>query len=89
MILLVPNSLTELICSQNQITKLDNLPSSLIKLDCYCIQITNLDNLPKLDKYKEKVNKDRLILQIEENIKLFSSVIDKVVVFLLKFILYL
>ena len=37
--------------------------------------------LSKLDQYREKTNRDRFILPIGEDIKLFTSVIDKTVVF--------
>ena len=40
-------NLTELNCSYNQITNLDNLPNSLTELNCWGNKITNLDNLPK------------------------------------------
>ena len=37
--------------------------------------------LSKLDQYREKTNRDRFILPIGKDIKLFTSVIDKTVVF--------
>lgn len=35
--------------------------------------------LNNLDKYREKANRDRFILPIEENSKLFINIIDKAI----------
>ena len=43
---ILPNSLTELYCNNNQITLLPNLPSSLEKLDCQYNKLTHLPELP-------------------------------------------
>ena len=40
--------LQKLDCSQNQLTRLDNLPSTLQELDCSGNQIIQLNNLPRL-----------------------------------------
>ena len=38
--------------------------------------------LSKLDQYREQANRDIIVLPIGEDIKLFTTVIDKAVVFL-------
>ncbi len=37
--------------------------------------------LNKLDKYREKINRDRFILPVGEDIKLFTNIFDKCVEF--------
>jgi hypothetical protein len=37
--------------------------------------------LKKLDKYREQANRDRFILPIDTNIKLFTDIIDEAVNF--------
>ena len=37
--------------------------------------------LEKLDKYREKANRDRFVLPIENDISLFTNIIDKSIAF--------
>jgi len=43
----LPQSLTYLDCSKNQLTSLDNLPQGLTELRCSNNKLTSLDNLPQ------------------------------------------
>jgi Leucine-rich repeat (LRR) protein len=57
----LPDSLLELYCHYNQISKLENLPKSLQRLTCYSNQISKLENLPKslqtLTCYSNQISK--------------------------------
>jgi len=70
-ILNIPNCLTELVCSKNFLTELDNLPDSIKSLNANSNpKLSNLDNLPssleKLIFNGESIRLDIVPLNLKE-----------------------
>lgn len=69
----MPNCLTDLDCSYNNLTDLDNLPSSIINLNCSGNSIEILANLPKfietIEYYGTIINKPEFLKIIKNKKK--------------------